>query len=121
MAWEKELAEKKKREALAEKMGGEEKLARQHARGKMDVRARLSKMADPGSFREIGKLAGKGRYDDNGDLVDASPANFLFGRADINRRPVVLTGDDFTVRGGAADAAIWRKAEPSPATPPPRP
>ena len=37
------------------------------------------------------------------------PANFLFGRADVNRRPVVLGGDDFTVRGGAADAAIWRK------------
>jgi len=110
MAWEKQLEEKKAREAFAEKMGGEEKVARQHVRGKLDVRQRLARMADPGSFREIGKLAGKGRYDDSGDLEDFSPANFLFGRADIDRRPVVLTGDDFTVRGGAADAAIWRKA-----------
>ena len=59
MNWEKSLEEKAKREQLAEKMGGEEKLARQYARGKLDVRARLLKMADPGSFREIGKLAGK--------------------------------------------------------------
>ncbi|WP_417462007.1 acyl-CoA carboxylase subunit beta [Kordiimonas sp.] len=110
MAWEKELEEKEKREALAEKMGGADKLARQHGRGKLDVRQRINRMADPGSFREIGKLAGKGSYGPDGELQDFTPANFLFGKAEINRRPVVLTGDDFTVRGGAADAAIWRKA-----------
>ena len=109
MPWKKELEEKKKREALAEKMGGEEKVARQHARGKMDVRARVLKMADAGSFREIGKLAGKGHYSDDGELEDFAPANFVFGKAEVERRPVVLAGDDFTVRGGAADAAIWRK------------
>lgn len=109
MAWEKELAEKKKREALSEKMGGEEKVARQHARGKLDVRARVLKMADGGSFREIGKLAGKGHYDTDGELEDFTPANFVFGKATVDGAPVVLAGDDFTVRGGAADAAIWRK------------
>ena len=110
MAWEKELAEKKKREALAERMGGEEKVARQHSRGKMDVRARVLRMADPGSFREIGKLAGKGIYGEDGELEDFIPANFVFGKAEVDRRPAVIGGDDFTVRGGAADAAIWRKA-----------
>lgn len=109
MAWEKELAEKQKREALAEKMGGEEKVARQHERGKLDVRARVLKMADAGSFREIGKLAGKGHYGDDGELEDFTPANFVFGKAMVDGAPVVLAGDDFTVRGGAADAAIWRK------------
>ena len=110
MAWEKELAEKRKREELAEKMGGEEKVARQHARGKLDVRERLRLMADPGSFREIGKLAGKGHYGAGGDLEDFTPANFLFGKAKVEGRHTVLAADDFTVRGGAADAAIWRKA-----------
>ena len=110
MAWERELEEKKKREALAEQMGGEDKLARQHARGKLDVRERLARMADPGSFREIGKLAGKGHYDSDGELEDFTPANFLFGKAKVNARHTVLAADDFTVRGGAADAAIWRKA-----------
>ena len=27
----------------------------------------------------------------------------------MNGRPVVITGDDFTVRGGSADASIWEK------------
>jgi acetyl-CoA carboxylase carboxyltransferase component len=110
MAWERELEELKKREALAEKMGGEEKLARQASRGKLNVRERLAKMADPGSFREIGKLAGKGHYGDDGELEDFTPANFLFGKAKVNTRHTVLAADDFTVRGGAADAAIWRKS-----------
>lgn len=110
MAWEKQLEEMKQREAFAEKMGGEDKVARQYKRGKMDVRQRVSLMADKGSFREIGKLAGKGTYGEDGELENVTPANFIFGRAKVDGRTVVLTGDDFTVRGGAADAAIWRKA-----------
>ena len=37
------------------------------------------------------------------------PANFVFGRGRIDSRPVVVGGDDFTVRGGAGDAAIRGK------------
>ena len=33
----------------------------------------------------------------------------MIGRGRIDGRPVVVGGDDFTVRGGAADAAIWEK------------
>ncbi len=109
MGWEKELEELRRRSALAEKMGGEEKLTRQADRGKLNVRQRLERLIDPGSFREIGKLAGRADYNDDGSLKDFSPSNFLFGRANIDGRPVVATGDDFTVRGGAADAAIWQK------------
>lgn len=109
MSWESELEEKRRREALAEKMGGAEKLARQHGRGKLDARERLKRLLDPGSFREIGKLAGRGRYAADGTLEDFSPSNFIFGRGRIDGRPVVASADDFTVRGGAADAAIHRK------------
>ena len=109
MSWEPELEELRRRQALAERMGGAEKLARQHARGKMDARARIAALVDPGSFREIGKIAGKGTYDADGALADLTPANFLFGRADIEGRPIVVTADDFTVRGGSADASIQRK------------
>ncbi len=109
MTWAKELEELRKREALAEDMGGPDKVARQHSRGKMDARARLAALCDDGSFREIGKIAGKGHYDGNGDLQGVTPAPFLFGKALINGRPVVATADDFTIRGGAADAGIARK------------
>ncbi len=109
MSWDKELEELRHRERLAEQMGGEEKVARQHSRGKMDARARLAALVDPGSFREIGKIAGKGTYDEDGDLQSVLPAPFLFGKAEINGRPVVATADDFTIRGGAADVGISRK------------
>ena len=109
MSWAKELEELRHREALAEEMGGSDKLARQHARGKMDARGRLAALVDPGSFREIGKIAGKASYDEDGALTGVLPAPFLFGKAEINGRPVVATADDFTIRGGAADAGISRK------------
>lgn len=109
MGWEAEVGELRRREALASRMGGDEKVGRQHARGKLDARARIAALIDQGSFREIGAIAGRGVYDDAGELVDLQPSNFIFGRADIDGRPVVVSADDFTVRGGAADAAIHRK------------
>ena len=109
MTWKSELEELRRREELAEQMGGPDKVARQHGRGKMDARARLAALVDDGSFREIGKIAGNATYDENGDLVSVLPAPFLFGKATINGRPVVATADDFTIRGGAADAGIKRK------------
>ncbi|WP_077146718.1 acyl-CoA carboxylase subunit beta [Sphingopyxis sp. KK2] len=109
MSWKKEVEELGLRRAMAEKMGGEEKVARQHGRGKMDARARLAAIVDPGSFREIGKIAGRGRYGADGELEDLAASNFIFGRANVDGRPVVASADDFTVRGGAADAALHRK------------
>ncbi|MBN8804983.1 MAG: methylmalonyl-CoA carboxyltransferase [Sphingopyxis sp. 65-8] len=109
MSWKKEVDELSARRAMAEKMGGEEKVARQHSRGKMDARARLAAIVDPGSFREIGKIAGRGDYGPDGELEDLAASNFIFGRANVGGRPVVASADDFTVRGGAADAALHRK------------
>lgn len=109
MSWKPELEELRLRQELAEKMGGEEKLARQHARGKLDARARIAGVVDAGSFREIGKIAGKGSYDEQARFQGFSPSNLIFGRANIEGRPVVASADDFTVRGGAADAALHRK------------
>ncbi len=109
MSWKKEIDELAARRLMAEKMGGEEKVARQHRRGKMDARARLAGLVDEGSFREIGKIAGRGRYGPEGELEDLAASNFIFGRANIDGRPVVASADDFTVRGGAADAALHRK------------
>ena len=50
-----------------------------------------------------------GEYDENGDLKDFTPSNFIFGTAEINGKPVIVSGDDFTVRGGSADASIAGK------------
>jgi acetyl-CoA carboxylase carboxyltransferase component len=107
-SWEPELAELRRREAFAHRMGGPEKVTRQHDGGKLTVRARIDSLLDPGSFHEIGTIAGKAVYED-GALIDLSATNFVMGRGRIDGRPVVVGGDDFTVRGGAADASIWQK------------
>ena len=60
MTWKPELEELAERQRLAEKMGGEEKVSRQHGRGKLDARARIAGIVDEDSFREIGKIAGRG-------------------------------------------------------------
>ena len=104
--WEPELEELKFRESLAEKMGGSEKVERQNERGKLNIRERIALLLDEDSFHEIGKIAGKATYDENGDLLDLQASNFIFGRGRIDDRTVVIAGDDFTVRGGAADASI---------------
>lgn len=109
MTWQAEIDELARRKVLAEKMGGEEKVARHRNGGKLTVRERIDGLLDDGSFREVGQLAGKGHYDEDGKLVDFSPSNTIMGRGTIDGRPVVVSGDDFTVRGGAAEASIWDK------------
>jgi acetyl-CoA carboxylase carboxyltransferase component len=73
------------------------------------VRERVEGLLDPGSFHEIGTLAGKAEYDAEGRLAKFTPANLVIGRGLIDGRRVVVAGDDFTVRGGANDGAIKEK------------
>ena len=108
MSWEKELEELRQRQELARQMGGTERVERQHASGRLTVRERIERLFDDGTFREIGSIAGRGHYED-GELVGFLPANVVVGQGRIEGRAAVVQGDDFTVRGGAADAAIWEK------------
>ncbi|MGB6229054.1 MAG: carboxyl transferase domain-containing protein [Litorimonas sp.] len=107
--WQPELDQKAIREAQAEEMGGADKVARQKARGKLTARERIEGLLDSDSFREIGKLAGSGEYDADGKFIRSSASNFIYGQGEIDGRPVVASADDFTVRGGASEAAIYRK------------
>ncbi|MEZ5342777.1 MAG: carboxyl transferase domain-containing protein [Acidimicrobiales bacterium] len=111
--WKPELDELRRRERLAEDLGGAEKVARQHHFGKQTVRERIEQFVDEGSFWEIGKTAGVAEYDDEGELVGFVPSNFVFGLAEVDGRPAVVSGDDFTVRGGSNDASISSKREAS--------
>jgi len=109
MSWDREIDELHERSALARQMGGEEKVTRQHEFGKLTIRERIDAIVDHSSFHEIGTLAGRGQYGENGKLKGFTPSNFVFGTANIEGRPVVVSGDDFTVRGGSADASIPAK------------
>ena len=108
MSWQEEVDEIRRRVELAKQMGGADNVKRQHDGGKLTVRERIERLLDPGSFHEYGALAGVPKYDGQ-KLVEIRPANFVGGTGRINGRRVVVGGDDFTVRGGAADASIGGK------------
>src|SRR6266511_1802375 len=109
MTWESELDELRRREALAEQLGGPERVRRQKDGGRLTVRERIVRLLDPDSFHEIGKIAGRATYDENNELERFTASNFVFGRGRVDGRTVVVGGDDFTVRGGSADANIKEK------------
>jgi acetyl-CoA carboxylase carboxyltransferase component len=107
--WTPEVAEIARRRELALAMGGPEKVERQLNSGRLTVRQRIGRLADAGSFAEIGALTGFGEYDGDGRLIAVQPANFVAGTARIRGRKVMIGADDFTVRGGSGDAAIHAK------------
>ena len=113
MSWEPELEELRRREALARDAAShparEERVARQHAAGKLTVRERIERLLDAGSFHEVGSLAGVASYGDDGSVQAFMPANMVVGHGTAAGRGLVVQADDFTIRGGAADAAIWQK------------
>src|SRR6202012_2577162 len=81
--------------------------------GRLTVRERIDRMLDPGSFKEVGSIAGKASYDAKGNITGFIPGNCVFGRGAVDGRPVVIAGDDFTLRGGSADAGIKGKPKMS--------
>lgn len=102
MTWQKEINELKRRKEMAKQMGGPERVARQHARGRLTVRERIDMLLDKGSFHEIGTVAGSAEYDDQDELKSFSPAPTVMGHGKINGRPVCVQGGDFTLSGGAS-------------------
>src|SRR3979409_1701025 len=107
MTWEPELEELHRREALARGRAARGHFARQHSSGRLTVRERIERLFDPGTFHETGALAGSAGYGPDGELESFVPANMVVGTGRIESRRRVVQADDFTVRGGAAAAALW--------------
>lgn len=105
MTWEPEVEEIAKRRELAYRMGGEERVAEQHARGKLTIRERIATLVDEGSFRERGVLGGHGDYEGN-ELTAFMPKRTVFGLAKIDGRPVALSGEDFTARPASGGSGV---------------
>jgi acetyl-CoA carboxylase carboxyltransferase component len=109
MDWSPEVEELRTRTRLAEGMGGAERVATHRAQGKLTVRERIGRLLDPGSFAETGVLAGQASYNAAGNLTAFQPSNFVTGLGTIDGRKVVVAGDDFTIRGGSAEARAGDK------------
>ena len=108
MSWQPEMDELARQLAFAKAMGGPDSVAFHHGRGRLTVRERVALLADPGTFQEVGALAGTARW--AGDrVVGLTPANSVAGTVRVDGRKVAFSGGDFTIRGGAADAAVGNK------------
>ncbi len=101
MSWEDAIAEIAYLKELAAEMGGPERIDRQHQGGRYTVRERIAKMADPGSFVEMGGLMGGPEYDGEGNIIGFTPGGYVMGLAELDGRPVAIGGDDFTISGGS--------------------
>ena len=73
MSWKPEVEGIERRRALALEQGGAERVALQHERGKLSIRERIDGLADPGSFREQGAIAGHSENDERGELRSFTP------------------------------------------------
>ncbi|MCU1503262.1 MAG: propionyl-CoA carboxylase [Ilumatobacteraceae bacterium] len=98
MSWIEEVEEINRRRERANEMGGEERVARQHAAGRMTVRERIALLSDEGSFAEIGQLGGSIPAGGEGTFL---PDPYVAGLTRIDGRDVAIGGEDFTVRGGS--------------------
>jgi acetyl-CoA carboxylase carboxyltransferase component len=106
MSWKPEVDEIARRRARALELGGNEAVAKHHARGRLNVRERIELLVDRDSFRERGQIAGQSEAEDGSDY---QPTGVVMGSAEITGRPVVVCGDDFTIRGGAYSEAGLKK------------
>ncbi len=100
--WAPEADEIRQRYGWAEAMGGEEAVRLRHEKGFLTVRERIAGIVDSDSFQEVGKLTGKGQYDEQGRVIKVTPAPYVMGIAEVDGRPVAIGGEDTTVRGGTS-------------------
>src|SRR5258707_3480631 len=92
-------------------MGGEARIARIHAQGRLTIRERIDRLLDPGSFVEIGTFARSERPED----AASSPGDGKIGGiGTIDGRPVAVAGDDITVMGGSSSVVGSKRGDPIP-------
>ncbi|GAB7142537.1 acyl-CoA carboxylase subunit beta [Mycobacterium riyadhense] len=88
--WEETLEDLERRRQHARSMGGPERLDKHRGNGKLDARARVERLLDPGTFREIGTLVG-------GEIAADA---IVTGSGHINGVPVMVGAEDFTTMAG---------------------
>ena len=85
-------------------------VVRQRSRNKLTCRERIELLLDDDTFHEIGSVAGFASYDEDGNIMDFTPANHVGGWGHVDGRMTIVCADDFTSRGGHADGAIGAKS-----------
>jgi acetyl-CoA carboxylase carboxyltransferase component len=93
------IADLERRRAQIREMGGADKVAKQHARGKLTCRERLARFFDGGAFFEVGM---HGTQMGMVEVSDKPAADAVVcGWGQVDGRPVAAAAYDFTVKGGS--------------------
>lgn len=101
MTWQPESDAIAARRQRALHMGGADKIAKQHAQGKLTARERIAQLLDAHSFTEIGMLATHQSQRPEMQGVYTPADGILIGYGRIDGREVLLGAEDFTVMGGS--------------------
>jgi acetyl-CoA carboxylase carboxyltransferase component len=89
------------RREVAKLGGGEEKIARQHERGKLTARERIDLLCDEGTFVELG-IHGRPHFSQRVMEGKEAPADgVITGWGDVDGRACCIAAYDFTVMAGA--------------------
>lgn len=103
------IVELRARRARAREGGGPDRVARQHARGKLTARERIDLLVDRGTFQELDTFA-MPIADETSLPVERIPGDgVVTGYGLIGSRPVYVYAQDFTVQGGALGEMHSRK------------
>ena len=82
--------------------GGQARLDKQHDRGKMTARERITKLVDEDTFQETGMFAKHRTTHFGMDKADAPADGVVTGSGAVYGRPVHIASQDFSVMGGSA-------------------
>jgi propionyl-CoA carboxylase beta chain len=89
--------------------GGEERIRRQHEKGKMTARERLDLLLDKGSFRELDAYVQHRTHDFGLEKNRPLGDGVVTGYGTIDGRLVYVYSQDFTVFGGSLSEAHAEK------------
>lgn len=82
--------------------GGQDKIDKQHAKGKLTARERIEALVDEETFHETGMFAKHRTTHFGMDGADAPADGVVTGSGAVFGRPLHIASQDFTVMGGSA-------------------
>ncbi|MGI9518614.1 MAG: acyl-CoA carboxylase subunit beta, partial [Pirellulaceae bacterium] len=98
MTWEPLIEEFQQQSAAIAEGGGPKSIERQHKKGRLTARERITHVTDDDWWLEVGKWAGFGMYEEWGGAPSAS---VICGVGHINGRLVMIIANDATIKAGA--------------------
>ena len=110
-SWDASLEELARRRARALTHGGEDRVAREHARGRLSARERVDLLLDAGSFQEVGMLAGFRTTTPDGSAKETLPSSLVCGFGRVDGRPVAVGAEDYTVGMGTWTGLYLEKSK----------